>query len=405
MKPLNLLTLFFLFIASSIYAQSSDAISLKGTFEQGKPQDVKVYLLKIDSPEDFYRVSYLDVIDSTEIEDDGSFVFADFGALDANYVYRLNFVKKGGNPGGTNRSYPSNNYIFVVNEGVPVTINISNSSQISRSYQLQQLDELAGNAFFQKMRDLELPIYDIVAAARPVGADPGSPIPKDSVAGVQQKMMGVVVNALIPAFETTLENATDIRRISYVMNQLSEFKPLEENVDYYRGVLNRVADQESKKPYHQAWRKTISTITSAPMVGEQAFPIKLPTAEGDSISLFDLKGKLILVDFWASWCMPCRKENRETVRPLYEEYHDKGFEVYSVSFDNSTTAWQKAVEADELSWSNVSDLLGTKASPIYKAYKLSGLPSSYLLNSNHEVLKINLRGEALRSFVAEYLKK
>ncbi len=98
------------------------------------------------------------------------------------------------------------------------------------------------------------------------------------------------------------------------------------------------------------------SLAKAPEVGEKAPDIELPGVDGKPVRLSSLKGNVVLLDFWASWCGPCRKENPYTVE-IYNEYKDKGFTIYSVSLDQSKDKWKKAIAADELSWPNhVSDL-------------------------------------------------
>src|SRR5690606_19156044 len=90
-------------------------------------------------------------------------------------------------------------------------------------------------------------------------------------------------------------------------------------------------------------------------VGKKAPEITGKTPQGEEISLSEVKGKLTLIDFWASWCGPCRQENPNVVK-LYEKYHAKGFNILGVSLDNDPANWKQAIEADGLEWSHVSDL-------------------------------------------------
>ncbi|MBL7816640.1 MAG: TlpA family protein disulfide reductase [Saprospiraceae bacterium] len=110
--------------------------------------------------------------------------------------------------------------------------------------------------------------------------------------------------------------------------------------------------------------------------------------------LSDLKGKIVLIDFWASWCGPCRKEN-PTVVAAYKKYRDKGFEVFSVSLDQDRTRWINAIEQDGLIWSNhVSDLRYWQNEAATK-YGVTSIPKTVLLDRNGIITDHNLRGEAL----------
>lgn len=121
-------------------------------------------------------------------------------------------------------------------------------------------------------------------------------------------------------------------------------------------------------------------------------PIKLSSKVGT---------KLLLVDFWASWCAPCRVENPNIVA-VYNDYKDKGFDVYGVSFDTNKDKWLEAIEADKLTWTHVSDLKGW-GNEAGKLYGVQSIPHSVLLDENGTIIAKNLREEALREKVAELL--
>ena len=116
--------------------------------------------------------------------------------------------------------------------------------------------------------------------------------------------------------------------------------------------------------------------------------------DGKSMKLSDLRGKVVLLDFWASWCGPCRRENPNVVK-LYEKYNKDGFTVMSVSLDQDKAKWQGAITADGLVWPNhVSDLKGW-ASSTGKIYQVTGIPFTVLIDKEGKIIKTNLRGEAL----------
>ncbi|TDQ06196.1 TlpA disulfide reductase family protein [Pedobacter metabolipauper] len=114
------------------------------------------------------------------------------------------------------------------------------------------------------------------------------------------------------------------------------------------------------------------------------------------------KGKVTLVDFWASWCAPCRKENPNVVK-AYTAFHDKGFNILSVSLDRTAEAWKKAIETDGMPWYHVSSLKYWDE-PIAKLYGISGVPDSFLLDADGKVVARGLRGEALYKKIGELLK-
>lgn len=134
-------------------------------------------------------------------------------------------------------------------------------------------------------------------------------------------------------------------------------------------------------------------------VGQPAPEIALPNPDGEIIKLSDLKGKYVLIDFWAGWCKPCREENPNVVR-LYHQYKDKGFEVFGVSLDRTREAWVKAIEEDGLEWAQVSDLQYFN-SEAAATYQINAIPATYMVGPDGNIIAKDLRGPSLESKLKE----
>lgn len=144
------------------------------------------------------------------------------------------------------------------------------------------------------------------------------------------------------------------------------------------------------------------TIDAKTAKGKAAPAFSMKDKDGKTVQLSDFKGKYVLVDFWASWCGPCRKENPNVVA-AYKKYHDKGFEVLGISLDSKKELWLKAIEADGLAWTHVSDLKGWECATAQE-YGVKAVPASFLIDPNGNVVGKDLRGEDLNKTLAQLFK-
>ena len=157
-------------------------------------------------------------------------------------------------------------------------------------------------------------------------------------------------------------------------------------------------------PFTQALVERLAPLR-ATAIGTEAPEINLAQPDGKPLSLKSLRGKYVLVDFWASWCGPCRQENPNVVK-AYEQFkgQGKGFTIYSVSLDQKKENWEKAIAADHLVWPNhVSDLKFWQSAAA-AAYGVQAIPQSFLLDPSGKIIAKNLRGPALEAKLAEVLK-
>jgi peroxiredoxin len=125
-------------------------------------------------------------------------------------------------------------------------------------------------------------------------------------------------------------------------------------------------------------------------IGATAPDLAGPTPDGATLKLSSLRGRTVLVDFWASWCGPCRVENRHYVE-LYRRYRHAGFEILAVSVDQNGPAWKAAIAKDAATWRHISDLTGWKT-PLAAAYNVAALPASFLIDPTGKIIAKDLRG-------------
>jgi peroxiredoxin len=146
---------------------------------------------------------------------------------------------------------------------------------------------------------------------------------------------------------------------------------------------------------------SVSELNAQIKKGSLAPEIKLEDVTGQTTSLSSYKGKVVLLDFWASWCMPCRKNNPNLVA-LYEKFKGEGFEILGVSIDEDNAAWKKAIEKDGLSWKQLVDNAGWNAKSTLD-YGVDGIPASFLIDQNGIIKGVNLEKRELEGMVKKLL--
>lgn len=164
----------------------------------------------------------------------------------------------------------------------------------------------------------------------------------------------------------------------------------------------KLSEEEQYSQVGQIYASYIKGLKSL-NVGALAADFTLEDPNGKKHSLYTTNAKIKIIDFWASWCGPCRLENPNMIK-LYNEFKDSGLEVIGVSLDDDSVKWVKAIADDNINWLHLIAEAGWK-SDIVKRYYIDGVPTIYVLDHGNKIIAKNLRGDKLRSFVAEYLEK
>jgi thiol-disulfide isomerase/thioredoxin len=192
----------------------------------------------------------------------------------------------------------------------------------------------------------------------------------------------------------------------YVLNPKKDMRYFE-RVD--SSMFSLYPDYEPVTSLHEQVKELSAKIKGETNEGPSSSPgavapeISLPAPAGDTIKLSSTRGSFVLLDFWASWCGPCRKENPNLVN-VYNIYHKRGFQIYQVSLDKSKDAWVKGIQDDHLEkWIHVSDIQYWN-SVVVPLYKIESIPCNYLLDKEGRIIAANLRGPQLQTKLAELFK-
>ena len=385
-KKLNL----FLFAAMIIAGCKNNSVQISGTL-LNPLKGTFIYLDELLSKE-------MKTLDSVKVSEEGTFRFKREIKSPAFYLLKIsdrNFLTMLLEPGQKmilNSYYDSLNYPVSVT-GSEGTARISEYNKTLRNT-IRKLSGLS-DIYRQNLNSPQLPaVIESLDSLAQTYLDEINLYTKNYIDNNLESLV-----SLIALYQQVAPNV-------YVLNPSKDYK-------YYLKVDSSLSllypDYEPVASLHEQVKELLAGLegtkanTSLAGEGAEAPEIIMPSPEGDTIKLSSTRGSVVLLDFWASWCAPCRQENPNLVK-AYNLYHKKGFQIYQVSLDKTREAWIKGIDDDQLGkWIHVSDIQYWN-SKVVQLYSIQSIPSNFLLDKEGRIIATNLRGEALQNKLADLFK-
>lgn len=238
---------------------------------------------------------------------------------------------------------------------------------------------------------------------------------EDQAKGFEQRYMQATTPDAKKAVQTEFESfyklyqqnnmrfyAAHAHLLSAGFMAMSEFGGnFDANVSLFKVLYNGLKEKYAQHPLVKEMDIRLQSVIA---VGAVAPDFEIAGVDGTTLRLSDFKGKYVLLDFWASWCGPCRMENPTLVK-VYQQYKDKNFAIFSISLDNNREKWLSAIQADGLIWKSHASSLMRWNCPVARRYNVSSIPHSLLIDPKGKVVAIGLRGEALMQTLSQLLGK
>jgi thiol-disulfide isomerase/thioredoxin len=364
-KVIVIISLAVFAACSSSPKKTSSTFELKGTLNDAS--GVTIYLEKLDSQKPL-------VVDSTQVDEQGNFVFNSYTPMLGFYRIKIN-----------DRSFG----MLVLDSSDKITMTGS-AKDLGNTYKVKGSPETALfleynelNKEFQNQNDSLKAAFQM--AMQTVKMDS---LRMDSLSKVFETPYVVMRNRF------TDKLAEKIRVNAGMFSSIMAIQPLDPDkyADVFKvldaGLAKKYPENNNVRMFHQA----VSRLVSA-RLGEEAPELEMETPEGGKLKLSSLRGKIVMIDFWASWCGPCRKDMPH-VKEIYAKYKNKGFEILGVSLDREKRDWVAAIQKDGLTWPQISDLKFWD-SDAARLYNLQAIPHTVLLDKDGKILSKGLRGEEL----------
>jgi peroxiredoxin len=340
-------------------------------------------LILMETP---YTAAQPVVLDSTLLKDKGAFTLK--GRANEESIYRL-VVENG----------PE---LVLINDNDNLKVNLDVNNYKNYTVEGSPASESL-HKLFEDYRAKDSVILATFKKIDSIHAMPG----QDTAAEMLQTQNDRQIAGLNEMLKNFINNSSSPSATLYTLGIASQTIPGEE--------LKSMADASVKKfPEHAGLAKIKSMLavkapdqatndnTSYALLNQPAPNLTMKDVNGKPVSISDFKGKYVLIDFWASWCGPCRQENPNVVT-AYNRFKNKNFTILGVSLDQDKAAWQQAITKDNLSWNHMSDLKQWESAAV-QTYKFDGIPFNVLVDPAGKIIASSLRGEELERKLGEVLK-
>jgi peroxiredoxin len=392
-KPIKIMKKSLLFLVAALVIQACSSnpneFSIKGTYKNADNEKVTLLQLKTDG---------MKKIDSVKLETGGEFQFTGYTNIPTFFVVQAD---------------KSKTITLLVKPGDNISLK-ANLNNFQGSYDIKGSKD--SRKIMKLRRNLESNIAKLDSLGKFYKQNPNNENSQklrsrlnkvsNEIVQKQKDYTKRFIDNNLNSMVSLMALYQQIGPRSYVLDPRKDFEYFEK-VD--SALMNKYPNSGPVKSLHsqveqmKQQRKAEKESAKRLAIGQKAPEIALPNPAGDTIALSSLRGQYVLLDFWASWCKPCRVENPNLVK-AYKRYNDKGFEIYQVSLDKKRASWEKAIEKDNLSWTHVSDLKFWNSSAA-KTYNIRSIPANFLLNEKGEIIDKNLRGDALQKKLHEIFSK
>lgn len=354
--------------------KKNSSFQLKGTLSDSKAETL--YLEKLGSAKQV-------IIDSVILDENGNFEFT-------NYTPKIGFYRI--------KTNDKNFAMLVLDSADKVTItgsvkDLGNTFKVEGSPETTIFIEYNN---LSKSRDIKL---DSLNKAFQLLMETNKMDSKrmDSLSAIFETPYNSIINRTNTLMVDKISKNTNMYSSIMAIQALDpdKYSDLYKSLD--AGLSKKFPKDKNVIMFHEVVERMLSTN-----IGQFAPEISLPSPDGKEIALSSLKGKLVLIDFWASWCGPCRKEMPNVVK-IYSKFKNKGFEIYGVSLDQDKEKWMEAITKDGINWPQVSDLKYWD-NVAAKIYNVQGIPYTVLIDKDGKIIAKNLRGQELEKKIAEVLK-